>query len=37
MGIYVNQVGYQTSGVKIAVTTAPCNFQIIRGGKYMAT
>ena len=30
MGIYLNQVGYQTEGVKIAVTTAPCNFQIIR-------
>ena len=30
MGIYLNQVGYQTKGVKVAVTTAPCNFQIIR-------
>lgn len=30
MGIYLNQVGYQTNNVKIAVTTAPCNFQIIR-------
>ncbi len=30
MGIYLNQVGYPTNSVKIAVTTAPCNFQIIR-------
>lgn len=30
MGIYINQVGYQTNSVKIAVTTFPCNFQIIR-------
>lgn len=30
MGIYVNQVGYPVKGAKIAVSTAPCNFQIIR-------
>lgn len=30
MGIYVNQVGYPIKGAKIAVATAPCNFQIIR-------
>ena len=30
MGIYVNQVGYPVEGSKIAVTTTPCHFQIIR-------
>lgn len=30
MSIYVNQVGYYPSGVKTALSTKPCNFQIIR-------
>ena len=30
MGIYVNQVGYPVTGQKIAVSTAPCSFQIVR-------
>lgn len=30
MAIYVNQVGYHTSGKKRALSTKPCNFQIIR-------
>ena len=29
MGIYVNQIGYPISGKKVAISTAPCNFQII--------
>lgn len=29
MGIYVNQVGYLIHGKKVAVSTFPCNFQII--------
>lgn len=30
MGIYVNQVGYLPNAKKIAVSTSPCNFQVIR-------
>ncbi len=30
MGIYVNQVGYPVTGQKIAVSTTPCSFQVIR-------
>ncbi len=30
MGIYVNQVGYPTAGDKIAISTTPCSFSIIR-------
>ena len=30
MGIYVNQVGYMPGESKIAVSTAPCSFQIIK-------
>ncbi len=30
MGIYVNQVGYMPGENKIAVSTAPCSFQIIK-------
>ena len=29
MGIYVNQVGYPLTAKKVAVSTFPCNFQII--------
>lgn len=35
MGIYVNQVGYPVMGQKIAITTAPCNFQIIRTSDHV--
>ena len=34
MGIYVNQVGYPVQGTKIAITTTPCNFQIINTGNH---
>lgn len=30
MNIYVNQVGYLTNASKKAISTAPCNFQLIR-------
>lgn len=30
MGIFLNQAGYTVNAPKIAVTTTPCNFQIIR-------
>lgn len=36
MGIYVNQVGYPVKGAKIAVATAPCNFQIIRSSDQIS-
>ena len=29
MGIYVNQVGYLPKAKKVAVSTFPCNFQLI--------
>lgn len=36
MGIYVNQIGYPTEGVKIAVATAPCHFQIIKSTDHIS-
>ena len=30
MSIYVNQIGYLPTAAKVAISTAPCNFQIIR-------
>lgn len=30
MGIYVNQVGYMPNAAKVAISTFPCNFQLIR-------